>query len=49
MAKAKAVHVANAEGKNVCSYKVNAPVVSNDVTEVTCKRCLSKLVKDADA
>lgn len=49
MAKAAAVHMADANGKNICSYKAKAPVVSTDPSEVTCKRCLAVMKRDAEA
>lgn len=48
MAKSPAVHMADANGKNICSYKVTNPVVSTDPSEVTCKRCLKQMERDAE-
>jgi len=48
MAKAPAIHLANPEGKNICSYKAKAPTTTNLLSEVTCKRCLAQTQRDAE-
>lgn len=50
MAKVATVHL-NANDAPVCPVraKKNPLVLTNDITEVTCKRCLAKLNKDANA